>query len=62
MNKGDWSRVKDDLERLKAELGAEALDGLYSICEDGEDISCMTAKRVLGQRDKKYGGEHLFMR
>ena len=59
---GKWINVKADLESLDAELGAEALDGLYSIYEEGEDVSCMTLKRILGKRDKKYGAGNLFER
>ncbi|HID04215.1 MAG TPA: hypothetical protein EYH45_02300 [Candidatus Caldiarchaeum subterraneum] len=62
MRKIDWISVKADVESLEAELGAEAVDGLYSICEEGEDVSCMTLKRILGKRDKKYGGGNLFKR
>lgn len=52
-----WRRVTDDVASLWAELGAEAIDGLYSIYEGCEDVSCLTSKRLLGKRDKNYGSK-----
>ncbi len=55
-------RVLEDVEALKAELGAEAVDGLYSIVEGSEDITCLSVKKLKGRRDKLYGKGNLFRR
>ncbi len=55
-------RVLEDVEALEAELGAEAVDGLYSILEGSEDITCLSIKKLKGKRDKRYGRASLFRR
>ncbi len=55
-------RVTLDIEALEAELGADAVDGLYSILEGGEDVTCFTAKMLRGRRDKRYGSGSIFRR
>ncbi len=55
-------RVLEDVEALEAELGAEAVDGLYSIVEGSEDITCLSVKKLKGRRDKLYGKGNLFRR
>ena len=59
---GPASRVASDIELLEAELGADAVDGLYSIIEGGEDITCFSAKKLKGRRDKNYDGNNIFKR
>ncbi|WP_460124321.1 hypothetical protein [Stetteria hydrogenophila] len=54
--------VIEDLKALEAELGAEAVDGLYSILEGSPDVSCALAKKLRGRRDKQYGRVSLFRR
>ncbi len=49
------ARMRVDLDTLEAEMGAEAIDGLYSMYEGGEELTCFTAKKLLGKRDKRYG-------
>ena len=49
------TKMRVDLEALEAEMGAEAIDGLYSMYEGGEELTCFTAKKLLGKRDKRYG-------
>lgn len=55
-------RVLRDVEALEAELGAEAVDGLYSIIEGSEDITCLSVKKLKGKKDKRYGRANLFRR
>ncbi|MCE4602509.1 MAG: hypothetical protein F7B18_04920 [Desulfurococcales archaeon] len=55
-------KVTQDIELLEAELGADAVDGLYSILDGGEDVTCFTAKRIKGRRDKRYGSGSIFRR
>ncbi len=52
--------IEDDIELLWSEMGFEALDGLYSMYEGSEDITCMSAKRLRGKRDKRYGKGNMF--
>ena len=54
--------LKEDIERLIAEAGPEAMDGLYSILEDGEDITCFTLRKILRRRRGDRDGENLFTR
>ena len=41
-----------DLELLEAEAGAEALDGLWSMIDGGDDVACLSMKKLRGRRDK----------
>ncbi len=52
--------MDEDIDRLWSEMGAEALDGLYSIYEKSEDLTCFSAKRLRGKRDKRYGSGNIF--
>ena len=52
--------VVASVEELMSEAGAEAIDGLYSIYEGSEELSCFTAKRLKGRRDKVYGKKSIF--
>ncbi len=52
--------IDRDLEVLWSEAGAEALDGLYSMYEGSEDVTCLSAKKLMGRRDKRYGRQNLF--
>ena len=52
--------MNKDLEDLWSESGAEALDGLYSMYEGSEDLTCLSSKRVRGRRDKRYGRGNVF--
>ena len=52
--------IEDDIEVLWSEMGYEALDGLYSMYEGSEDITCMSVKRLRGKRDKRYGKVNIF--
>ena len=54
--------LKEDIENLIAEAGPEAMDGLYSILEDSEDITCFMLRRILRRRKRENAGENLFMR
>lgn len=56
------ARVVRDMELLEAELGADAVDGLYSIVEGGEDVTCFSVKKLKGRRDKNYGKGNMFRR
>ena len=47
-----------DLELLEAEMGAEALDGLWSMIDGGDDVSCLSVKKLRGRRDK-FGGRRV---
>jgi len=46
-----YERVKDDLEKLFAEI-PEGIDGLISLYYGEEDYTCFTAKKLMGRRDK----------
>ena len=37
---------------LEAEAGAEALDGLWSMIDGGDDVACLSMKKLRGRRDK----------
>ncbi|MEB3780165.1 MAG: hypothetical protein GSR85_08040 [Desulfurococcales archaeon] len=52
--------MEEDIDRLWSEMGAEALDGIYSIYEKSEDLTCFSAKKLRGRRDKRYDRGNVF--
>jgi hypothetical protein len=46
-----YEQVKADLEKLYAEI-PEGIDGLTSLYYGEEDYTCLTAKKLMGRRDK----------
>jgi len=52
---------REFLEVFEQELSlvAESYGGLYSLIAMEEDLTCMTAKKVSGKRDKNWGAAQL---
>jgi len=65
----DFKAVYESVERRRREflevferelsLVAESYGGLYSLIAMEEDLTCMTAKKVGGKRDKNWGAAQL---
>jgi len=65
----DFKAVYESVERRRREflevfeqelsLVAESYGGLYSLIAMEEDLTCMTAKKVGGKRDKSWGAAQL---